>query len=307
MVCAEICADRGLGRMRNRGVNEIKQLFDKYGFRFSKSMGQNFLIDGNIPEKMVRLSGISKSDCALEVGPGIGALTEYLSKAAGRVVAVELDRRLTPLLRDLTAELTNVEIIQGDILKLDLKKLAEEKMRGFRHCVCANLPYNITTPALTAFIGAGVFEDITVMIQREVARRVCAGPGSPDYGAFSVYVNYHAEPRILFDVPPECFMPKPAVYSSVLSMKMREGRMLAPEEETAFFRVVRAAFQQRRKTLVNAMRAVYENTLSKEELTGVVEQCGLDARVRGEVLGIEEFVRITRAVMGVEIQTGKRS
>jgi len=252
-------------------------------------MGQNFLIDSNIPEKIVRLAEIGASDGVLEVGPGIGALTGWLAQAAGRVVAVELDRRLIPILDEAFAGCVNVEIVQGDILKLDIAKLVTEKMPGLNHHVCANLPYNITTPALTAFIEAGVFSTITVMVQREVARRICAQPGTSEYGAFTVYANYHTQPKILFDVPPECFMPRPKVVSTVLTMKTRAERMLEPEDEAMFFRVVRAAFRQRRKMLVNALHAEFGSVLTKDEIAGFVEKCGFDEKVRGETLGIEEF------------------
>ena len=276
---------------------DIRELLEGHGFKFSKSMGQNFLIDSNIPEKIVRLAEITASDGALEVGPGIGALTGRLAQAAGRVVAVELDRRLIPILCHAFAERANVEIVQGDILKLDIAKLVTEKMPGLNHHVCANLPYNITTPALTAFIEANVFRKITVMVQREVARRICAKPGTIEYGAFTVYANYHTEPKILFDVPPECFMPRPKVVSSVLSMKTRAERMLEPKDETMFFRVVRAAFRQRRKTLVNALHAEFGSALAKDEITAFVQKCGFDECVRGETLGIEEFIQLSRCFL----------
>ena len=271
----------------------VRELLDSHGFKFSKSMGQNFLVDANIPEKIVRLSGVDRTCGVLEVGPGLGALTSVLSRTAGCVTAVELDGRLMPILRDLFVNLSNVEIVQGDILKLDIAKLVCEKMPGMNYHVCANLPYNITTPALASFISTGVFEAITVMIQKEVATRICASPGSKDYGAFTIFVNYHSEPDILFDVPPECFIPRPGVYSSVVTMKKRAERMLEPEREAVFFRVVRASFGQRRKTLVNALHAVYASSLSKASIEGMVRECGFDVRVRGEMLGIEEFMRLS--------------
>ena len=271
-----------------------KVIIGKFGFKFAKSLGQNFLVDMNIPDKIVRLSGIDKSDCVLEVGPGFGALTSCLSRAAGRVIAVELDGRLTPILGDIFSGRPNVEIIHGNILKTDIAGLIAEKAGGLRPCACANLPYSITTPALSALIDAGVFDSITVMVQREVAGRLAAKPGTPEYGAFSVYVAYHAEPRILFDVSPECFVPKPKVFSSVVTMKMRADRMLPREDEAYYFRIVRAAFGQRRKTLVNALFAAFGATTAKERIARVVEGCGLDPNVRGEALGPEDFVNICK-------------
>ncbi|MCL2402180.1 MAG: 16S rRNA (adenine(1518)-N(6)/adenine(1519)-N(6))-dimethyltransferase RsmA, partial [Oscillospiraceae bacterium] len=266
-------------------AQDIKSLLSQHGFKFSKSMGQNFLIDKNIPEKIVRLSGIDLSDGVLEVGPGAGALTAELSQSAGKITAVELDKRLIPILKTTLESRGNVEIVEGDILKLDIAALVQEKMPGMRYRVCANLPYNITTPALSAFIEAGVFESITVMIQKEVAERICAVPGTRQYGAFSVYANYHTEPEMLFDVPPECFMPRPSVVSSVVTLRPRRERMLSPEDERQFFRVVRAAFGQRRKTLVNALHAAFGNELEKDEIVEIVTQCGFNPQIRGETLG----------------------
>jgi len=278
------------------GANAVRDTLAKYGLRLSKSLGQNFLIDPNIPEKIVRMSGIDSTCGVLEVGPGLGALTAALGRSAGRVIAVELDVRLLPILREKFAELPNVGFVHGDILKLDISELAGESMAGLRRHVCANLPYNITTPVLTSLIGTGLFEKITVMVQREVARRICSGPGSPDYGAFTVYANYYTTPRLLFDVAPECFLPRPAVFSSVIGMDTHEQRALDPGGEAFFFRVVRAAFGQRRKTLVNALHGVFGNSLTKEEITRSVASCGFDVMVRGEMLGIKEFIELSAAL-----------
>jgi len=278
--------------MEHNSFGSVKGLLDKYNIKLSKATGQNFLIDANIPDKIVRLSGIDSSCGVLEVGPGAGALTAVLCRTAGKVTAVELDTRLIPLLRDILKEHKNFELVHGDILKLDIKQIVEEKMPGLKHHVCANLPYNITTPVLAAFIEAGIFGSITVMVQREVARRICARQGTPEYSAFTVYSNYHTEPEILFDVPPECFMPRPKVYSSVLRMKTRDERALSREKEQIFFRVVRAAFSQRRKTLVNSLHAVFYDIFNKDELSGIVTKCGFDARVRGEALDIGDFIKI---------------
>ena len=270
------------------------------GFRPAKSRGQNFLVDPNIPEKIVRLAGFCGSDGVLEVGPGIGALTTVLCRAAGHVTAVEIDERLIPVLREAIGGSANVDIVRGDILKLDIARLLVERMPGLDHHVCSNLPYNITTPALTEFIDAGVFKTITVMIQKEVAERICALPGTPEYGAFTIYANYHTEPEILFIVPPECFRPRPSVYSAVVRMKTREKQSLAQNEEVTFFKVVRAAFGQRRKTLVNALCAVFGNTLRKDELADAVHACGFDGRVRGEVLGVEDFAKLSQIISKLE-------
>jgi 16S rRNA (adenine1518-N6/adenine1519-N6)-dimethyltransferase len=274
-------------------ANGVRELLAAHGLKPSKAMGQNFLIDANIPEKLVRLSGINKSCGVLEVGPGLGALTLALSREAGRVTAVELDKRLTSILREKFKEQPNIDIEQGDILKTDLINLISEKMPGLRYHVCANLPYNITTPAITAFIEADLFESITVMVQREVAQRICAEPGCPEYGAFTVYVMYHTEPKMLFDVPPECFFPRPGVHSSVIRMSKRQERLPEQHEEEIFFRVVRAAFGQRRKTLVNALYSAFGNTHKKAAIGEFVESCGFDIRVRGETLSIEEFAKIS--------------
>jgi len=279
------------------GAGAVREILDRHGFKTSKSKGQNFLTDANIPEKIVRLSTIDSSCGVLEIGPGLGALTLALSRAAGRVTAVELDARLLPILRETLSERDNVEIVQGDILKLDISDLVKKKMPGMKHLACANLPYSITTPALSALISADVFDSITVMVQREVARRICAKPGSPDYGAFTVYANYHTEPEALFDVPPECFMPRPKVYSTVIVMKTRADRFLEADEEKMFFRVVRAAFGQRRKTLVNALHAAFGNAMGKNDILGIVIGCGFDVNVRGETLGIDEFIRLSQCFL----------
>jgi len=277
----------------NYSKNSVRELLDKHGFKFSKSMGQNFLVDANIPEKIVSQSGIDESCGVLEVGPGLGALTSALSRAAGFVTSVELDKRLVPILIDNFSEHPNVKIVRGDILKLDIKELIDENMNGLEHHVCANLPYNITTPVITAFIESDAFKSITVMVQKEVAQRICAKPGSPEYGAFTVYINYHSVPKILFNVSPECFTPRPKVTSSVVKMEIMTGRISDKEEEMFFFRVVRAAFGQRRKTLVNALYSEFNNLYSKYEIAEIIENCGFDNRVRGEMLSINDFINLS--------------
>ena len=277
-------------------INDIKTLLGRHGFRFSKSMGQNFLIEGWVPRDIADASGADETCGVLEVGPGIGPLTVQLAARAAKVAAVELDRTLLPVLAETLAGRENVEVISGDVMKLDIKALVAEKLPGLAPMACANLPYNITTPVLTAFIEAECFSAITVMIQREVALRICAAPGTADYGAFSVYCQYHTDPELLFDVPPEAFLPAPKVTSSVIRLVPRVAPPAEVEDEGAFFRVVKAAFAQRRKTLLNGLSSAYGSRFSKEELRGILEDCGLPADVRGERLGIPQFAALAKAL-----------
>ena len=276
-------------------LDTIKALLSRHGFHFSRSMGQNFLIQSWVPEGLVEGAGVSGSNGVLEIGPGIGPLTVRLSAAAGRVVAVELDRALLPVLAETLGDRDNVEVISGDILKLDIPALVDEKLAGLEPMACANLPYNITTPVITALIEAKRFSCIAVMIQREVARRICAAPGSPDYGAFSVYCQYHTEPELLFDVGPECFIPAPKVTSSVIRMRPLPSPPVPVKDEVRFFRVVKAAFGQRRKTLLNALSAGLPS-LSREAVKAAIAACGLPDNVRGERLGIPDFAALTEAL-----------
>ena len=275
--------------------NTIQSLLSRHGFRFSKSMGQNFLIQGWVPDGLVEGAGVSRENGVLEVGPGIGPLTVRLARAAAKVVAVELDRSLLPVLDETLAGLDNVEVLSGDILKLDIGALVEEKFPGLTPMACANLPYNITTPVLTALIDSGRFSRITVMIQREVARRICAAPGTPDYGAFSVYCQFYTLPELLFDVGPECFVPAPKVTSSVLRMTPRETLPQGVTDARRFFRVVKAAFGQRRKTLLNALSAGLGG-VDKDAIRTAIAACGLPEDIRGERLGIPEFAALTTAL-----------
>lgn len=274
-------------------IREIKALLARHGFHFSKSMGQNFLIEGWVPREIAQASGAGKDCAVLEIGPGIGPLTSQLARLASRVVAVELDRSLLPVLAETLAEFENVAVVPGDIMKLDLHQLAEEQFCGLTPMVCANLPYNITTPVLTKLIESKLFSSITVMIQREVARRICAAPGTSDYGAFSVYCQYYTLPQLLFEVPPECFLPAPKVTSAVVRLVPREEPPVRVESETALFRVVRAAFAQRRKTLLNSLSSSLSPARSKEELRQVLSDCGLSETVRGEQLGLEDFAALS--------------
>ncbi len=276
--------------------NEIRALLTRHKFRFSRSMGQNFLTAAWVPEQIADAALLDAETAVLEVGPGIGCLTRELSRRAARVVSVELDRSLRPVLAETLAGCGNVELLFGDVLKKDLRALADETMPGMRRVVCANLPYNVTTPLLTAFLEAGCFDAVTVMIQREVARRICAGPGSADYGAFGLYVQWHAEPELLFDVPPACFMPQPKVTSSVIRLRRRAAPPVPVRDEALLFRVVRAAFNQRRKTLVNALSAQLPE-LDKAAAEGILLSLGLDARVRGEVLDIGTFAAISDKIL----------
>ena len=280
--------------------NEIRALLARHKFRFSKSMGQNFLTAAWVPEEIAASAGLDEHTGVLEVGPGVGCLTKELSERAGKVVSVELDKALKPVLAETLADCENVEIVFGDVLKQDLPALVEERMPGMRHVVCANLPYNVTSPLLTAFLEAKCFETVTVMIQREVARRICAGPGSADYGAFGIFVQWHAAPELLFDVPPSCFVPQPKVTSSVIRLTRREKPPVPVRDEALLFRVVRAAFNQRRKTLVNALSSQLPE-LEKGQVEEILVSLGFDPRVRGEVLDIAGFAAISDKI--TEIKT----
>lgn len=276
-------------------INEIRELLGRHGFRFSKSMGQNFLIASWVPERIADEAGLDENTGVLEVGPGIGCLTEQLSLRAGRVVSVELDNALRPVLAETLSGRENVEIVFGDVLKQDLPKLVSEKMPGLRPVVCANLPYNVTTPLLTAFIEADCFETVTVMIQREVARRICASAATPDYGAFGIYVQYNCTAELLFDVPPSCFMPQPKVTSSVIRLSRRKSPPCECADPVFLMKVVRAAFNQRRKTLVNALSSGLG--LEKSLIASAIENSGFDLQIRGEVLDIGDFASITDEIL----------
>ncbi len=269
---------------------DIRELLGRHGFRFSKSMGQNFLTAAWVPERIADSALLDENTGVLEVGPGIGCLTEQLSRRAGKVLAVELDKALKPVLAETLSGCGNVELIFGDVLKQDLRALCAGHFGGLRPVVCANLPYNVTSPLLTAFIEAGCFESITVMIQREVARRICASPGSGDYGAFGLFVQWHMETELLFDVPPSCFVPQPKVTSSVIRLRRRENPPVPVNNEALLFKIIRAAFNQRRKTLVNALSSGLG--LDKAAVEQCLEKCGFDTKIRGESLDIGRFAKI---------------
>ena len=278
-------------------INEIKSLLARHGFRFSKSMGQNFLIADWVPREIAKASGAHPDAGVLEIGPGIGCLTRELAGRAGKVVSVELDRSLLPILKETLAGRDNVEIIPGDILKLDIRQLVRNMPWFSGFAACANLPYNITTPAITALIEAKCFFAITVMIQKEVALRVCAQPGSKDYGAFSVYCQYYTDPELLFEVPPDCFIPAPKVTSAVVRMVPRPAPAEVDDPDH-FFRVVKAAFAQRRKTLLNSLAASLGEQQTKEELAQAIAHCGLPPDIRGERLSILQFAQLSRILRG---------
>ena len=276
-------------------INQIKALLARHGFRFSKSMGQNFLVADWVPQDIAAVSGAGAGTGVLEVGPGIGPLTRQLAGRADRVVSVELDRSLLPILTETLADCPNAEVVPGDILKTDIPALAGEKFQGLTPIACANLPYNITTPAITALIEAGCFASITVMIQREVAKRICAAPGTADYGAFSVYCQYHTAPELLFEVPPDCFIPAPKVTSAVVRMVPRPAPAEVDDPDH-FFRVVRAAFALRRKTLLNSLSAGLGGQYTKETLSQAIAACSLPADVRGERLSIPQFAQLSKSL-----------
>ncbi|MCF0137389.1 MAG: ribosomal RNA small subunit methyltransferase A [Oscillospiraceae bacterium] len=281
--------------MNLTNINDIKELLGRHGFRFSKSMGQNFLTAAWVPERIAGEALLSESTGVLEVGPGIGCLTEQLSYRAGKVLAVELDKALKPVLSETLAHCPNVEIIFGDVLKQNLPELVREKFGDMRACVCANLPYNVTSPLITSFLEAGCFDTITVMIQREVAKRICALPGSADYGAFTLLVQWYADAEILFDVAPGCFIPQPKVTSSVIRLRTRERPPTEVRDREIFFRAVRSAFGMRRKTLLNALSSGFGD-IGREELEKILIFCKFDPKIRGEALSFGDFALISEAI-----------
>ena len=277
-------------------ISIIKDILSRHGFRFSKSMGQNFLTAAWVPQQIAEEAMLGEDVGVLEIGPGIGCLTEQLSPLAKTVVCVELDKALAPVLKETVGSFENVSVIFGDILKQDLSAMVSEHFSGLRPVVCANLPYNITSPVLAAILECKAFEYVTVMIQREVARRLCAKPGTSDYGAFTLFVNWHADPEILFDVSPGCFMPQPKVTSSVIRLKRRETPPVEVVSVEKMFKIIRAAFNQRRKTLPNALSGLGD--ISKNQVDEALQSLGLDNRIRGEALGISEFAALTNTLYG---------
>lgn len=280
-------------------IREVKALLARHGFHFSKTMGQNFLTADWIPQEIAAACGADESHGVLEVGPGVGCLTRELCQRAAAVVSVELDRSLLPVLAETMADAENFQLINEDILKLDIPAAADRYFSGLTPLVCANLPYNITTPALRVLVEADRFETITVMVQKEVAQRIAAPAGASDYGAFSVYMQYHTEPELLFDVPPDCFLPRPKVTSAVVRCRTRTAPPVAPVcGKDFFFQTVRAAFALRRKTLRNSLSSVFGGQLDREQIAGVIEDCGFPPSVRGETLGMKEFAALADRLYG---------
>ncbi len=279
-------------------IHEIQPLLARHGFHFSKSMGQNFLIDPAVPQAIAEASGADETTGVLEIGPGIGSLTVQLAQRGARVVAVELDTALLPVLAETLADCPNVKVVPGDIMKLDLEALVREHFDGLTPIVCANLPYNITTPVLTRLLESGLFASVTVMIQREVARRICASPGSGDYGAFTLLCQYHADCQLLFEVEPECFLPAPKVPSQVLRMTRLPEPPVTVTDEGLLFQVIRASFAQRRKKLLNGLFSAFRGRATKEELADILRACGYGETVRGEELSLAQFAAISEALAG---------
>lgn len=276
-------------------IQVMKPLLAEHGFHFSKAKGQNFLIAPWVPRAIAEEAGVDETAGVLEIGPGIGPLTQQLCLRAGKVCAVELDERLKPILAQTVGEFDNLQIVWSDVLKLDVPALVREKFGDLRPMACANLPYYITSPILTALLEADCFESVTVMVQKEVAERIAAQPNSADYSAFSVFCQYYAEPTLLFDVPAHCFLPQPKVTSAVVQLRVRKSRDWGIENEDIFFRTVRASFAMRRKKLSNGLASGFPD-LGKAGAAEVIATAGFPENVRGETLGIAEFARIANEI-----------
>ena len=266
------------------------EIIQKYQFAFQKKFGQNFLIDQHVLEKIIRAAGVQKEDMVLEIGPGIGTMTQYLAESAGKVVAVEIDKNLIPILQETLSGYNNVTVVNEDILKLDIKALAEEYNQGRPIKVVANLPYYITTPIIMGLFESGVpIDNITVMVQKEVADRMQAGPGTKDYGALSLAVQYYASPYIAANVPPNCFIPRPNVGSAVIRLTRHEKPPVEVKDPALMFDLIRASFNQRRKTLQNGLNNAQNLNFTKEQIGTAIARMGLPATVRGEALTLEQF------------------
>ena len=277
-------------------IQVMKPLLAQHGFHFSKAKGQNFLVASWVPQSIAEESGVQEDVGVLEIGPGIGPLTQQLCLRAGKVCAVEVDTRLQPILAETVGEFQNLEILWGDILKQDIPALVREKFPGLRPMACANLPYYITSPILSALLEAECFEAVTVMVQKEVAQRIAAAPGSADYSAFTVFCQYYAEPELLFDVPAHCFLPQPKVTSAVVTLRVRKERPWDIADPAIFFRAVKASFAMRRKKLSNGLASGFPE-LGKAGAETVIQAASFDANVRGETLGIPEFARIANEII----------
>lgn len=270
------------------------EIIQKYEFMFQKKFGQNFLIDTHVLEKIISAAGITKNDCVLEIGPGIGTMTQYLAENAGHVVAVEIDRNLIPILKETLADYDNVTVINEDILRVDIKALAEEYNGGKPIKVVANLPYYITTPIIMGLFESGVpIDNITVMVQKEVADRMKEGPGSKDYGALSLAVQYYADPEIVANVPPNCFIPRPNVGSAVIRLTRHKEMPVEVKNPALMFKIIRASFNQRRKTLQNGLGNAPELPYTKEQIAAAIAEMGLTPTIRGEALSLAQFAQLS--------------
>lgn len=269
------------------------EVIQKYQFAFQKKFGQNFLIDPHVLDKIIGAAGVTKEDMVLEIGPGIGTMTQYLAEAAGKVVAVEIDNNLIPILKETLADYDNITIINEDILKVDIKKMAEEYNGGRPIKVVANLPYYITTPIIMGLFESNVpIDNITVMVQKEVADRMQVGPGSKDYGALSLAVQYYAEPYIVANVPPNCFIPRPNVGSAVIRLTRHKEMPVQVTDPKLMFRLIRASFNQRRKTLQNGLNNAPDISFTKEQIIAAIESLGVPATIRGEALDLKQFAQL---------------
>lgn len=289
--------NRSTGKLSNP-QNTI-QVIQKHGFAFQKKFGQNFLIDAHVLDKIIAAAGVTADDMVLEIGPGIGTMTQYLAERARQVTAVEIDTNLIPILKETLSDYDNVTVINEDILKVDIKKLAEEYNGGKPIKVVANLPYYITTPIIMGLFESGVpIDNITVMVQKEVADRMQVGPGSKDYGALSLAVQYYAEPYIVANVPPNCFIPRPNVGSAVIRLTRHQTPPVEVKDRELMFKLIRASFNQRRKTLLNGLNNSPELSFGKEQIAAAIEQLGVPAAVRGEALTLELFARLSDLLGG---------
>ncbi len=276
-------------------IQVMKPLLAEHGFHFSKAKGQNFLIARWVPESIAEQAGVDENAGVLEIGPGVGPLTQQLALRAGKVCAVEVDTRLQPILEKTVGEFSNLEILWSDILKQDIAALVKDKFAELRPMACANLPYYITSPILTALLEAECFDSVTIMVQKEVAQRIAAKPGTADYSAFTVFCQYYAQPELLFDVPAHCFLPQPKVTSAVITLKIRKERPWQIDDPAIFFRTVRASFAMRRKKLQNGLASGFPE-LGKAGAGEIIAACGMDENVRGETLGIQEFAAIANEI-----------
>lgn len=273
----------------------LRDIIERYGFEFTKSLGQNFLIDNNIVESLARLSGADKDTAVLEVGPGIGTMTVQLAEMCGELTAVEIDKTLIPILSETLAPYPHARVINEDIMKADINAICDSFTKK-RIVACANLPYYITTPVIALLLESCRFESLSIMIQKEVGDRLASKPGKGEYGAFTVFVNTYAEVDLAFKIPASCFMPRPNVDSVALKLNMRKDPLVPADKRDFFFKVVKAAFAQRRKTLVNSLSSTFGNRIPKADITQIITECGFNEKIRGEVLGIPEFYALSEKI-----------